>query len=207
MLEHILYSSATLIALTAPLVELPIFLTIMEGRSPAELRRAAFKVAVGAFVILCGSALAGTWVLRLFGVSLPAFRTAGGIVLVVIGLGMLRGESSPLLADRARAAEPEDQLWVPLVMPLTAGPAAITTAITLSIRDGERLLGLPIATLISIGISSLVVLTMLMSAVALGRSMTARAARIFERFFGLVLLAIGCQMGLTGVHQFFLGGS
>lgn len=203
MLRHILYSSAALIALTAPLVELPIFLAIMGGRSATEIRIAAFKVTLGAFIILCGAALAGIEALQLFGVSLPAFRAAAGFMLILIGAQMLQGELSPVLSDPAKETEREDQLWVPFVMPLTAGPAPIAVAITLSIREEGRLFGLPVGTLIAVGISTLVLLTMLLLAVPLQRVVRPRIARVTERFFGVFLVAIGFQMGMTGVQQFF----
>lgn len=205
MLEHILYASAALIALTEPLAELPIFLTIVEGRSSAEIRNAAFKVALGAFVILSAAAIGGTEALQLFGVSLSAFRAAAGFLLIVIGMQMLHGGTSLALSDPARAADRDDQLWVPFLMPLIAGPAAIAIAISLSFREEPRWFGLPVGTIVAIGITSFVLLVTLLLAVPLQRVMRPRVARITERFFGVILVAIGFQMGMSGVRGFFFG--
>ncbi len=205
MINQILYSTAALIALIAPVVELPIFIALMEGRTPRELRRAAVKVAGGSFAILALSAVAGTRILETLGVSLGAFRSAGGLVLILIGLQMLQGKSSPVVSDRGPQPDPEDHLWVPLVMPLIAGPAAITTVITLSIQETSSALPVPLATLIAIVIATSVVLLILLFADPLSRAVKPRVARILERFFGLMLVAIGFQMGYRGIEQFFLG--
>ena len=125
MLEHILYSSAALIALTAPLAELPIFLSIVEGRSTADVRIAALKVALGAFIILSCAAMGGAKVLLLLGVSMAAFRVAAGYVLAVIGTQMMYGNIAPEISHPVDATRRDDQLWVPFLMPLTAGPAPI----------------------------------------------------------------------------------
>lgn len=205
MLEHILYSSAALIALTAPLAELPIFLSIVEGRSAAEVRVAAFKVSFGALIILGCAAIGGAKALLLIGVSMSAFRAAAGFVLVVIGMQMLHGNVLPDISHSVDATGRDDQLWVPFLMPLTAGPAPIGAAITLSFREDAHLMGVPTGTLIAISTAALVILLILMLAVPIQRVMRPQAARIAERFFGVLIVAIGFQMGLTGVRDFFLG--
>jgi multiple antibiotic resistance protein len=205
MLEHILYSSAALIALTAPLAELPIFLSIVEGRSAADARIAAFKVALGAFIILGCAAMGGAKALLLLGVSMPAFRVAAGFVLAVIGTQMMYGNIAPEISHPVDAPSRDDQLWVPFVMPLTAGPAPIGAAITLSYREDAHLMGFPAGTLIAICVATLVILIILVLAVPIQRVVGPQVARIAERFLGVLLIAIGFQMGLTGVREFFLG--
>lgn len=201
-----MYSTAALIALMAPVGELPIFLSIMEGQPGRQLRRAAMKVSAGAYAVLVVTLFAGTTILEVFGVSLPAFRAAGGLILVVIGLQMLQGHMSPVLLGPGRRAEPDDHLWVPLVMPLIAGPAAMITVISLSVREATGHSGYPFETLIALTLANAVVLLILLFAEPLQRVIRPRVARLFERFFGLILVAIGFQMGLTGVREFFWSG-
>lgn len=202
MLDHFLYSFVTLTALMAPLAELPVFLSIVAGQPPSAVRSAAFKVAAGSLTILVVAALGGRLLLELFGVSLPAFRAAGGLVLSVIGLEMLKGGSSALMSDPRLEADPQDRLWIPLVMPLIAGPAAITTAITLSIREREAAELVPVSTLLAIASATTVVLVLLLSGRLVARLVSLRAARLFERFLGLILVAVGVQMGMTGIYGF-----
>lgn len=204
MFEHVLYSAITLIALTAPLGELALFLSVMQSRSPREIRRAAVKVAVGAYVVLVVTLLAGTRVLDVFGVSFPAFRAAGGLVLAVIGLQMLQGHTSPFLSDPHMRTDPEDHLWVPLVMPLIAGPASMITVISLAARETAGSATFALGTLIAVTAATAVVFLLLLFAVPLQKAVRPRVARLFERFFGLILVAIGFQMGLTGIREFFL---
>lgn len=204
MQDHFVYALVTLGALMVPLAELPIFLGVMRGRSSRELRRAAMKVAAGSCVILIASALGGRLLLQIFGVSLPAFRVAGGLVLIVIGLEMLRGGQSGLMTDPRLEADPEDALWMPIVMPLIAGPAAITTVITLSLRERTISGSLPFATIGAVAAAALIVYAMLVMARPLERAITPRAARMSERFLGLILVAVGFQIGLAGMYDFFV---
>lgn len=205
MLEHILYSSFALVALTAPLAELPIFLSIVEGRSAAEIRAAAFKVALGALIILGCAAIGGAKALLLIGVSMSAFKAAAGFVLAVIGMQMLSGKIALEISHSVDVTRRDDQLWVPFLMPLTAGPAPIGAAITLSFREDAHLMGFPAGTLIAICAATLVILLILVLAVPIQQVMRPQVARIAERFFGVLLVAIGFEMGLTGVREFFLG--
>ncbi len=204
MLDHIVYASATLIALMAPIGELPVFLSIMSGRLPVEHRRGALTVAFGSLIVLAVAALLGRQLLDWFSVSLPAFRAAGGLVLILVGLELLQGKFSPVLGKRK--SDPEDHLWVPMIMPLTAGPAAITTVITLSIAE-PRPAGVPVGTLIAIVIANVVVFVTLLLASPISRAIRPRVARVLERFFGLILVAVGFEMGLGGIQQFFTAGA
>jgi multiple antibiotic resistance protein len=203
MLDQFLYAFGTLVALILPFAELPVFLQIMEGRSAKELRRAAFTVSVGSFAILATSALAGRLILQVFGVSFPAFRAAGGLVLIVIGLEMLKGQASAVTLDARLETDPADRLWMPFVMPLIAGPAAITATVALAIRERAVAHHLPAATLLAVAAATLLVYVILLVARPLAAAISGRGARLFERFLGLILVAVGFQMGMTGVYEFF----
>ena len=206
MLDQFLYAFGTLVALILPFAELPIFLEIMQGRSTRELRRAALTVGVGSFMILATSAIAGRLVLEIFGVSFPAFRAAGGLVLIVIGLEMLKGQSSAVTMDPRHETDPADRLWMPLVMPLIAGPAAITATVALSIRERAAAGPVPSATLLAVAAATLLVYLTLLASRPLAQAMSVRSARLFERFLGLILVAVGFQMGMTGIYEFFAVG-
>lgn len=203
VIDQILYGSIALIALTNPLAELPFFFAATDGFSRLELRRAAVKVAVGVLIVLTVAAVAGARILDLFDVSFAAFRTAGGLVVILAALEMLRGAGFGITGVRRDPGETEDHLWVPLVMPLIAGPASITAAITLALDETGALIGIPVATLIAVSVASLGVLVVLLAAGFLSHALSGRAVRIFERFSGLILLAIGCQMCLSGIREFF----
>ncbi len=204
MIDQILYASAALVALTNPLAELPFFLAATEGVSPAGRRRAAIKVMLGVLIVLGISAVAGSRILDLFDVSFGAFRTAGGLVVILAGLEMLRGSGTGITSVQAGPGEAEDHLWVPLVMPLIAGPAAITATITLALEETATPLGLPVGTLVAILVAAVAVLLILLVASGLSTGLSRRGIRVFERFSGMILVAIGFQMGMSGIREFFL---
>lgn len=195
-----MYGSVALLALTNPLAEMPFFLTATDGLTPYQRRIAAVKVAIGVAIVLGVSAVSGTRILELFHVSFEAFRAAGGLVIVLAGLEMLRGNGSGLTSVSTGPGDEEDHLWVPLVMPLLAGPAAITATITLALEETTAVL--PVGTLAAVFVSAAAVLVMLLATATLTSSLSRRVIRIFERFSGMILVAIGFQMGLSGIQQF-----
>ena len=205
VIDQILYGCITLIALTNPLAELPFVFAATDDFSRAERRRAAVKVAIGVLIVLCVSAVAGARILQLFDVSFAAFRTAGGLVVLLASLEMLVGGGLGITGVRRAPGETEDHLWVPLVMPLIAGPASITAVITLALEDPSVLIGVPAATLVAVLIASCGVLAALLAASFLSNALSRRSIRILERFSGLILLAVGCQMCLGGIQEFFAG--
>lgn len=200
MIDQILYASAALIALTNPLAELPFFLAATEGFGSAQRRRAALKVTIGVIIVLGIAAVGGARILDLFDVSFGAFRAAGGLVIILAGLEMLRGSGSGITSVQQGPGEADDHLWVPLVMPLLAGPAAITATITLALEETGAV---PVGTLVAVLVSALAVLMILLAASTLSTAISRRGIRIFERFSGMILIAIGFQMGLSGIQEFF----
>ena len=195
VIDQILYASIALIALTNPLAELPFFFAATDGFSRAELRRAAVKGRVRRPHRAQRLGGRRARILGLFDVSFAAFRTAGGLVIILAALEMLRGAGFGITGVRRAPGETEDHLWVPLVMPLIAGPASITAVITLALDEPGVLIGVPVATLIAVVVASVGVLAVLLAASILSNALSRRAVRIFERFSGLILLAIGWPDG------------
>jgi len=202
-LANILYATAALIVLTNPIAELPVFLRIMAEHPEMNRRRAALQVAIGVWSVLLFSSVAGPWSLDFMGIQLSAFRAAGGLLLIVMGMEMLLGRDTFLQRVEPSADDPEDALWVPLVMPMLAGPGAIVTTVSLTIRE-DRLFGwLPLAVVIGITVSAVLVFLILVLAGTIARHLRRRTQRLLTAFSGLLLVAIGFQMGLTGAAQFF----
>lgn len=203
LLQTIFFAAAPLVAMTNPVAEVPLFLHLMEGKSRSEAHRAALGVGVGVWAILCISAISGLRLLTFLGIELSAFRAAGGLLLVVMGLEMLRGEEPESRSARRSPEDAEDALWVPLTMPLIAGPGAIAITVSLTVRDPYMLSWIPMATIAAVSLASLVVYVVLALAGVVGRFIHRRGTRILTRFSGLILVAIGCQMGFTGIAEFF----
>jgi multiple antibiotic resistance protein len=201
--QTVLFMTVPLIAMTNPVAEVPLFLGLVQDQSRAGLHEAAVKVGVGVWIVLTVAAITGLQLLNLLGIEISAFRAAGGLLLIVMGLEMLQGREPEAHGAERGTDDPEDALWVPLVMPLLAGPGAIVTTVTLAVREVHFVGLLPLATLVAITLTSLVVYGVLTLASFVAAHLHGRGTRILTRFSGLILVAIGFQMGFTGIEEFF----
>jgi len=189
-----------LLAITNPLTKGPIFAGIVEKLTPAKKRGAAVTVSLAVMAILVVSALAGKAILDLFGVSIPAFQVAGGLLIVMMALQMMHsGEQSDVQSEPSES-EIEDSLIVPFAMPLTAGPGSIATVITMAVSEGQEI---PLVTIAAAVAASVVLWLTLTLSVSAKKPLNPRAQRIQTRFMGLILLAIGFQLGMGGLKDFF----
>src|ERR1700761_7550605 len=128
--------------LVDPFAALPTFLAVTSGQDARKRRRTARKASLTAFVVLTAFAIAGTYIFRMFGITLPAFEIAGGVILLLIGLDMLEAKRSPTQessGETAEAASKEDVGIVPMGIPMLAGPGAITSVMVLVGQAQNRL--------------------------------------------------------------------
>ncbi|HJU87377.1 MAG TPA: MarC family protein [Gemmatimonadota bacterium] len=188
-----------LLAIANPLGAVPVFLAITQGMSVGERSRAGLRAAVAVIVILGVVAIAGRPLLAAFGISMPALQAAGGLVVLLMGLEMLHGAPSRVQHDQAPQST-DEQVLVPLAMPLMAGPGAITTVLTLSSRavtwrDMVMLL-------MAVGVVGVAVLVILLFGDRVGALIGYRGQRILLRFMGLILAAVGAEILLAGVYTF-----
>ena len=120
--------------LVDPFAAIPSFLAITQSADPARRKRMARKAALTCFIVLTSFALAGQLIFRMFGITLPAFEIAGGLILLLIGLDMLEAKRSPTQeahGDTEEGAAKEDAGIVPLGIPMLAGPGAISSVMVL----------------------------------------------------------------------------
>jgi len=200
--EPLIQAIVALLAIADPLGAVPVFWAVMARRGDAARRRAATRVGLAVLLVLGAAALGGGWILAAFGVSLPAFRAGGGLVVLLMGLEMLSGHRSRAQLEEDPDVAEGDEL-VPVAMPLIAGPGAIATVVTLEARAhtwrGE------LDVVLAVAVTAAVVFGVLHSAAWLQQHLSEAAHRIFLRFMGLVLIAIGAQLLLSGVREFFWG--
>ena len=205
-IEHSPYVRFSLLALSSifflvdPFAALPTFLAITEGSDAARRRRIARKASLTALIILAAFAFAGEAIFRLFGITLPAFEIAGGVILLIIGLDMLEAKRSPtqeVVDDTAAAAAKEDAGIVPLGIPMLAGPGAITSVMVLVGQAQTRWqMG---AILASILITAIVCYLVLGNSDRVARVMGDTGIRILVRIMGLLLVALAIQYFLNGL--------
>ena len=205
-LQHSVYVRFSLLALSSifflvdPFAALPTFLAITDGADAVRRKRTARKGALTALIVLAGFAFAGEAIFRLFGITLPAFELAGGIVLLLIGLDMLEAKRSPTqeaAGDTEAAAQKEDAGIVPLGVPMLAGPGAITSVMVL-VGQVQRPWQMG-AILISILVTALICYLVLGHSGTVVRLLGDTGIRILVRVMGLLLVALAAQYFVNGL--------
>jgi multiple antibiotic resistance protein len=200
--EFFVSALVTLLVVVDPIGLVPIF-TSLTARLPVPARRrVAIRASLIAFLILCGAALIGDWLLRQLGIGLPAFRIAGGLLLFSIASEMVFGVRIVREASTAEAAVEDDQVRniaaFPLAIPLMAGPGAITAVILLAGRgygDPVRLGGL--VAVIAIVMLACLVAFLLGTRIAKLLGVTGNV--VLERLLGVILAALAVQFVIDGV--------
>jgi multiple antibiotic resistance protein len=198
-----------LFALIDPIGNVALFAAATVGATPAGRRQLALYISLFSLAFLAFFFISGLALLQFFGVSLPAFRIAGGILLFLLGLDMAHGDFVAAMAEEAGDGEPVStrayarqgfaRLVVPFAMPLLIGPGAISTAVIYASetkRFGWAGFGAGLGVITAVAASTLVCFwtTGLISRV-LGRvGMT-----IVVRVLGLILCAMAVQIIITGV--------
>jgi len=202
--------SLSLVSLSAvffvvdPIAAVPYFLA-MTRDDPAEKRReTALRAALTAGLVLATFALTGAWVFKLLGISLGAFKIAGGVVLLLLALDMIRTQPSRTrITDQEIAAgvDKEDIAIVPLAMPLLAGPGSIATVIVLLSRARAGAWWQAIPVLGAIAVTAVASYFVLAGAARTERVLGRTGLAILERAAGLMLVAVAVQFMLDGLGE------
>jgi multiple antibiotic resistance protein len=191
-----------LLIIMDPLGNLPFFLLFTEQNSPAEKRKMAAIASVAACAILYFFCLTGNFVLRFFGVGLPAFQLAGGFIFFIYALQMLRLIPSGLKTSSEEEKEgvtKENVALVPLATPLLAGPGAITAVLVWQWGPNNTM---DVALLLAaITIACLVVYCVFHSAAWIISAIGLGGIRVLTRLMGLLLAVIAVQFMVGGLQQ------
>ncbi|MHB1656226.1 MAG: MarC family protein [Burkholderiales bacterium] len=187
-------------AIINPVGAIPIFLSMAEDRSALEMHHIAMKAAVAVTVILALSVWIGDGLLSFFGIGLPAFRIAGGLLVLMIAIAMFHAKTSRAQhtdAEKREAESKTDIAIVPLAIPLLAGPGAISLVIvdahqTANLIDKVLLTGV----IMAIGVIVWLVLRM---AEPIGARLGTAGLNIGTRIMGLLLAAMAVQFIVDGL--------
>ena len=195
-----LLALSSIFFLVDPFAALPTFLAVTSDQEPQKRVRTARKASLTALVILTSFAAAGQIIFRIFGITLPAFEIAGGIILLLIGLDMLEAKRSATQESKGEteaATQKDDAGIVPMGIPMLAGPGAITSVMVLvgQAQDLRQRLAIYSAILITCAVSFVV----LGSAVRVARAMGETGIRILVRIMGLLLVALAVQDFVNGL--------
>ncbi len=195
--------------LVDPFAAIGSFLAITSGADEARRKRMARKAALTCFVVLTSFALGGQLIFKMFGITLPAFEIAGGLILLLIGLDMLQAKRSPTQetsGDAEEASLKEDAGIVPLGIPMLAGPGAISSVMVL-VGQVPTLLNWEMGAILgSIALTSLISYWVLAGASRVRKVLGETGIRILVRIMGLLLVALAMQFFVNGLTDLGLIG-
>lgn len=186
-----------------PLANVPMFLSITAGDPPDQRRRTAFRAALATWITLCIFALAGGVIFRAFGISLGAFKIAGGIMLLLMSIDMMRAQPSPTRTtaeEQDEGRKREDVAIFPLAVPMLAGPGAIATVMVLMSRADWK----PIPTIsvfLAVTVTCVVAWLLMRWASSADKYLPKTVLRAFERIMGLLLAAVAVEFIAGGVRD------
>jgi multiple antibiotic resistance protein len=203
-LPALIAAFTTLFVIIDPPGMTPLFLALTQGMTPAQRRTIALRSVVIAFVLMIAFILIGEALLGFIGISMSAFRIAGGILLFLTALEMLFQKRQARREDNATEAATEhqdDPSVFPLAMPLIVGPGAITTLILLAgqadgVTDFVAIVGVAAAVLICL-------LGFLFASNIVEKALGKTGLNIVTRLLGMLLAALAIQFVLDGITQSF----
>ena len=206
-LDYVISALVTLLVVVDPIGLAPTFLAVTEGLPRRARRDVALRASLIAGAILIGTALIGDWLFRALGISLPAFRIAGGLLLFSIASEMVFGVRLRRESQEAEEAVEEHVRNIaafPLAIPLLAGPGAIAATVLLAGRAGGNL------TLIAIliGVVALVAFACFLAflfAERIGRYLGLTGNVVLSRLLGVLLAALAVQYVVDGVRAILNG--
>lgn len=196
----------SLFSIVDPIACVPVYLSLVGTEEPAAQRGIAVRATFTATVVLCLFAATGTAIFRFFGITIPAFKIAGGILLFSMALEMMRAKPSGVRntpEETSEAQHKDDVAIVPIGIPLLSGPGAIATAMVWSARahaPAEH-----VALYASIGLVAGLTLLTLLFAPTVVRVFGKTGINVVTRIMGLLLAATAAQFMLDGWREAMTG--
>jgi multiple antibiotic resistance protein len=194
----------TLFVVIDPIGLTPLFIALTQGVSAAHRRVLALRACITAFLLLMLFSFFGEAVLGFVGISMPAFRIAGGVLLFLTALDMLFERRTKRREDQADEEEFNDPSIFPLAIPLISGPGAIATMILLT-GQAEGTLGFIGVILVMMSVLSIVLCNFLLAS-RIERALGRTGIIVVTRLLGMLLAALSVQFVLDGLSGFGIGG-
>ena len=201
IVQFALVTFASVLFIVDPIAVVPTYLVITQGQTTQQRQVTARRAATAAAIILIVFAAAGSRIFQLFGITMPAFRIAGGLILWLVAMDMLRGNRSTQegAAEISEGQAKDDVAVTPLAMPMLAGPGAISTVMVLSgqARGSSQ----------TLVVYASIVITLLLSWITLHlaerlvKRIGQTGIRVMTRIMGLLLAAIAVQFVITGTRE------
>jgi len=206
LLSFALLSFSSVFILVNPLGATLIYVALTEDMEyPAKITVAKESCRIALLVLLV-FVLAGTWILTLFGITLEAFRIAGGILLFGIAMEMVYAKHSRTkmtATEKYESIDASDVAIMPMAIPMIAGPGAITTVVVLSneaLTHSIPAMGVVIG---AVAVTILITYLLLVNADTIVARIGQREYRVINRLMGILLMAIAVQFVLNGLSSAF----
>ncbi len=199
-LEFLLLAVVSLFAIVNPFSTVPAFLAITPDDTPGERIRMARTGCLLAASLMVVLAIAGQWIFLILGITLPALQIAGGLVLFLIGIDMLRATEmqTRLNAEERRLAEQKEDIAIsPLAIPLLCGPGAMSTIIILQTQTVHWVQSLLLLLAVPIAYFGCYLILVLSSTGA--RWLNPIILKVLRRLMGLLFLVIAAQFVIDGI--------
>jgi multiple antibiotic resistance protein len=206
-IDYLVSALVTLVVVVDPVGLVPTFLAVTHGLPQQARRRIAFRASIIAAAILAGTALLGDWLLRQLGITLPAFRIAGGLLLFAVASEMVFGVRTERQSKQAEDALEEHLRNVaafPLAIPLMAGPGAITATLLLAGQASGKPISLAILIVVVVVVCALC-LGVFLLANRVDRLLGVIGNVVSSRLLGVLLAALAVQYVIDGVRALLPG--
>jgi multiple antibiotic resistance protein len=202
-MEFMTGALVTMLVIVEPIALVPIFLAVTQGFSGDQRRQVAWRACLIAFAILSCCAFFGDWLLGKLGISLPAFRIAGGLLVFWIAFEMVFGLRANRKNEVAREAIDKEHIVnvaaFPMAIPLLAGPGAITATLLLAGQAEGR----PALMATLVGVLAVVILISwicLQAAERVDRMLGTLGNVVVSRLLGIILAALAVQFVIDGIR-------
>jgi multiple antibiotic resistance protein len=205
-LSFSLLSLSAIFFVVDPMGAIPVFVAMTRDDPPRKRRDMALRASIVAFLVLTTFAVAGTLIFKVFGVTLGAFKVAGGVLLLLTSIEMLRVQPQRTRVtpeEQMEGTAKEDVAIFPLAIPLLAGPGSIATVTALMGRAGRKLFAIPV--IASIALTCAASYLMLVAAERISRLLGVTGLNVMNRVIGLIIGALAVQFMFDGVRDTFPG--
>lgn len=204
-MEHYLSNFITLFSVVDPIGVAWLFAAMTHGAAREEQRRMALTATLLASIILLVFFFSGTSLLDWFGITIPAFRIAGGALLFLLSIEMVfarhSGLRSTTTGEQDEATHKQDISIFPLAFPLLAGPGAITTVLLMTSAGSSSVIFWE-SLLVLLAVIMMTLLALLFAPV-LVRALGETGANVISRILGLLLAALAVQYIVDGIKTAF----
>jgi len=190
-------------AMLNPIGNIPVFLGMVQEFDKKTQNKVALRATITAFAIIAIFCIFGHIIFRVFGITVPAFQIAGGIIVFIIGFQMLNAKENPIHSQsNEEKAQMEkiahDMAITPLGIPLLAGPGTISTA--MNFVGAQKTITNVVLVIVIFGLMCLITYLLFISSRVIAEKVNPSMLKVISRIMGLILAVIAVQMMINGIE-------